>query len=143
MPRIASVACPRPILDDLWQHAQELSPQEACGMLLGTPGTNTVVHLSVRGVNMLDAPDRFLLDAASLLRADALAAEHGLAIVGFYHSHPQGQPIPSRTDRDQAWPDVITLIVGMTADAGRSTCAWTIDAGGIIHPVIIAVAKPC
>ena len=45
---------------------------------------------------------------------------HGLAVVGFYHSHPHSLPEPSVTDLIEAsYPDHLYLIVSPSAERAR------------------------
>ncbi len=63
-----------------------------------------------------DPQRRFEIDPAVLLRCHRLARRpSGLDILGYYHSHPGGSPVPSRTDADMAQPDgKLWLIVTRT-----------------------------
>lgn len=101
------------------------SHDELCGVLLGRPAPLIVAQL-VAGRNMAPAPRRhYLLDAATLLRADEHARAAGLAVVGFYHSHPRGPGIPSLDDRDTMWPGFAYLIAAVSSTAPYA-CAWVL-----------------
>jgi proteasome lid subunit RPN8/RPN11 len=57
--------------------------------------------------------------------------------IGFYHSHPRGEPIPSPTDvREAFYPDMITLIAGLKGEP--SLAAWRI-ANGRVDPIEIYI----
>ena len=122
------------LLIALLDHAREQPQEEVCGVLLGAWGPPTTISRVMRGVNLATAPDRFLLDAATLLAADTAAAAHGLQIIGFYHSHPSHHPIPSPLDRRDAWVDYVYLIIGTEPAA---TCAWRIDDAQRVHACLI------
>jgi proteasome lid subunit RPN8/RPN11 len=98
------------VLDDIAAHARGALPLECCGVLVGKDGEIT---FSVRSANLADDPlHRFLLDPRTHFDAMRYARVRGLAVVGFYHSHPQSEPAPSPTDLEgAAYPDHWYLIV--------------------------------
>jgi len=98
------------VLEDIAAHARGALPLECCGVLVGETGEIT---FSVRSANLADDPIlRFLLDPRTHFDAMRLARVHGLAVVGFYHSHPQSEPSPSPTDLEgAAYPEHWYLIV--------------------------------
>ena len=65
----------------------------------------------------------------------------GPGLIGFYHSHPHSEPIPSRTDQQQAWLDqaVIHLIVGLKHAEPRMA-VWRFDHGRVF-PVEIHIGE--
>lgn len=96
-----------------WAKAAE--PEECCGLLLGRNG---VVERVERTANVAAQPlAEFEIDPASLITAEKHAREGGLAILGYFHSHPNGKAEPSVTDAQMAAAD------------GR---CWFIIAGGQI-----------
>lgn len=79
------------------------SGQEVCGLLLGTPDR---IDGILPAPNVAADPARhFELDPAVLIAAHRAARSGGPAIVGHYHSHPRGAPVPSPTDQACATPD--------------------------------------
>ena len=111
-------------LDTLFAHAAN-SSAEVCGILVGHTGPVTVVEAIVPARNVHAMPQRhFLLDAATLLRTDEAARATGQAIIGFYHSHPNGSALPSAEDRRLAWPKLMTLIIAVEQGQPRYLCAW-------------------
>ncbi len=106
------------------------SRDELCGVLLGRRGPPIVEQL-IEGRNVDRTPRRrYLLDAATLLRADAHARASGLTIVGFYHSHPGGPAIPSLADRGAMWPGYVYLIAAVSGPAPYA-CAWVLSERGL------------
>jgi len=83
---------------------------ECCGVLIGRE--NEILE-GVRSPNRADDPRRrFLLDPAIHLQAIRCARSLGLAVIGFYHSHPASEPRPSQTDLECAtYTDHLYLIV--------------------------------
>ena len=96
-------------------HARDASPDECCGLLLGT-GEQIVA--SVRARNVAEAPaTRFLIDPENHIAARRDARGRGLEVRGFYHSHPRSPAAPSETDRaEAAYPDHLYAIVSLAAD---------------------------
>lgn len=80
------------------------SRDEVCGLLLGTrqPGGATVTQL-VPARNVAPHPARsFEIDPATLLATHRQARGAGLAVLGHWHSHPNGNPMPSARDAARA-----------------------------------------
>lgn len=85
--------------------------QEICGLLFGEERR---IDAILPGANIAADPTRhFELDPAMLLRAHRAARGGGPKVIGHYHSHPSGQPVPSATDAACATADgSLWLIVG-------------------------------
>lgn len=82
-------------------HAAETYPHECCGLLLGPAGGPPWRVTLMRRARNLDterARDRYLMDPADRLAAEEAARAQGLALVGFYHSHPDHDAYFSPTD---------------------------------------------
>ena len=91
-------------------HAREARPAECCGLLVGKPGS---IERAIRARNLAEETTRFLMDPADHIQARRAAREAGETVLGFYHSHPAGAPIPSPADVDEAsYPEAIYLIAG-------------------------------
>ena len=122
------------------KHAARDPEREVCGVLIGKRDVVVEVLEVLPGDNANPAPDRYLLDAASLLAADDRAAALGGEIAGFYHSHPRQAPLPSLHDRQTAWPDYIYLIVTSVYDGAGAACGWSFDTARRIYPIFLEVA---
>lgn len=91
-------------------HAERERPRECCGVLLGHDDA-IVDAVAVR--NTAESADRFFLDPKGHLDARRHGRARGLAVAGFYHSHPHSTPFPSRTDlAEAAYEGLVHLIVG-------------------------------
>jgi proteasome lid subunit RPN8/RPN11 len=105
-------------VEQIVQHALDERPNEACGLVLGADR-----HVSevIRAVNDDTEPHRrFRIDDASL-------ATYGHTAIGFYHSHPQGHPLPSRSDiQESCYPEHVHLIVGLKRSP-TELAAWRFD----------------
>jgi predicted GIY-YIG superfamily endonuclease/proteasome lid subunit RPN8/RPN11 len=87
-------------------------PHEACGLLLGE-GARITEARETRNVHPAPAT-HFEIDPQALIDAHRAARAGGPQVVGYYHSHPSGPPVPSATDRVSASGDgrVWAIIAG-------------------------------
>jgi proteasome lid subunit RPN8/RPN11 len=87
------------VIEEIAAHARDEIPRECCGVLIGN-GAEIVE--AVRTRNLSDDPNRYVLDPQGHIAARREARSRGLAVVGFYHSHPHSEPVPSVTDVAEA-----------------------------------------
>jgi proteasome lid subunit RPN8/RPN11 len=116
-------------LERVREHAREAYPAECCGALLGRARRAGVPAAVVRAVALHNEcagrrERRYLIGGPSVLEIERDAARDGLAVVGFYHSHPDQEPEPSALDRAQAWPTCAYLIVGVAGGEAGPVRAW-------------------
>lgn len=105
-----------------------VTDDEVCGILVGRRMPLIMVDLVVAAHNVHSIPgSHFLIDASTLLQTDAQARALGYEIVGFFHSHPAGDALPSADDRLDAWPDYVYLILARAAAGTPYLCAWVIN----------------
>ena len=109
---------PPAIRAELRAHAAEEAPNECCGLVLLRDG---VAVEYIRGVNKLASPYRYELYIDPVVWSD-LPDDLEQVI---FHSHPETEPRPSRTDRELAglWSGRPFLIYGLKHDDLR---AWTV-----------------
>jgi len=112
------VVVPGPIRAELHAHAAEEAPNECCGLIVLR---DDVAERYVRGVNKLASPYRYELEIDP---AVWFLEDEGFELAVF-HSHPETEPIPSRTDRELAglWSGRPFLIYGLKLAELR---AWRI-----------------
>jgi proteasome lid subunit RPN8/RPN11 len=84
-------------------HALDELPNEACGLVAGSPDTAMVDSLYPCR-NAAESGRVYEVDPLDHLKADRDAESKGLEIVGVYHSHTHTEAYPSPTDVAQA-PD--------------------------------------
>lgn len=110
---------PKAIRDELRAHAAAEAPNECCGLVLVK---DCVAVRYIRGVNRLASPYRYELYIDPFVWSDI---EDGVDQVVF-HSHPETEPRPSRTDRELAglWSGKPFLIYGLARDELR---AWRVS----------------
>jgi proteasome lid subunit RPN8/RPN11 len=68
--------------------------------------------------------DRYELDPQALLTADRAAQDHGLEIVGIWHSHPDHPACPSETDHAAAWKGWSYMIFSVTPYGVTEIRSW-------------------
>jgi proteasome lid subunit RPN8/RPN11 len=106
---------PRPIYDEMLDHARAEAPNECCGILGGKDGAATTLY---RATNAEHSPLRYTLDPNDLFRITFREIpandEEMLAI---YHSHTGSPAYPSQTDINLAtYPDAVYLILSLAED---------------------------
>jgi proteasome lid subunit RPN8/RPN11 len=120
----------RRLLTRIEAHARQAYPEECCGILVGVRrGDGTLVTSAHPALNR--SPDgkcdRYELDPSAILRVARASERQGQQIVGFYHSHPDHPPAPSRTDAERAWEGYVYVISGVAALGRVETRAWIYD----------------
>jgi proteasome lid subunit RPN8/RPN11 len=103
------------VIAEMIEHARRWAPNEACGLVAGCNG---IVVRAYALSNADPGPDRFTLDPSEQFGAIQDAEARGWAIVGSFHSHPAGEPIPSRADLEGGGdPGWVNFIVGVEMGA--------------------------
>ena len=124
---MSSVIISKELLSTVHRHGEEAYPEEGAGFLLGT-GNSSDKHI----VELLAFPNsreeaarhnRYLLTPDDYLRAEIIAMNKNLDVIGIFHSHPDHPNIPSEYDREWAIPNlsyIITSVYGKEAIESRS-----------------------
>jgi desampylase len=89
----------------LLNEAQKAHPAECCGLLIGQ---NDILTRILPAANVSETPHtHFEIDPVVLIAAEkaARAGQGSEVILGYYHSHPSGEAMPSQTDAQMAAPD--------------------------------------
>lgn len=129
----APVRVRRGVLDEIVTHAQVESPNECCGLLLGTPSTVEACH---RARNELASPTRYRIRPEDHFAAIRAARARGLRVVGAYHSHPASPPVPSPADLEEAVDAPFLYLIASPRERGQGAAVrgWRL-AGGNFVPV--------
>jgi desampylase len=132
----------RVLLAQIVAHAQDSTPEECCGLLLGLGQPEAVTISAVMPAPNVatDPMMRFEVDPETLLAAGKAARQGGPSVLGHYHSHPRGPAAPSVADAHMAARDGrFALIVG----DDWSVTAWregtTGGLFGVFKPITIVI----
>ncbi|CDO36649.1 MULTISPECIES: M67 family metallopeptidase [Novosphingobium] len=91
------------VLARMREEARKASPRECCGVLLGH---GERIDEALVAANVAQDPERkFEIDPLVLLSSHKQARAGGKQVLGYYHSHPVGHPVPSATDCEHASGD--------------------------------------
>lgn len=120
------ISVPRVIYEVMIAHAQDIYPQEACGLLAGS---GSLCHAIFAVENILASPIAYEMEPRQQLEAMLAVEKSGLEMLAAYHSHPAGPPVPSATDISRAfYPELVQIIVAL----GRQQL-WQISAFLVAH----------
>jgi len=106
--------------------ARAAHPKECCGLVEGAreAGQARVIALHpARNLSGLDT--RFAIDPADHIAAVKAARGRGRAIIGCYHSHPDGRAAPSPADLAGAGEDGFLWLIA----AGDEVAAFVYSGG--------------
>ncbi len=124
----------RQVLTVLERVLAAAAPQEGCALLLGEKGAaswrlTTVWPCCNVWQPAVERSRRFAIDPREQLHAQKWSRRRGLLVLGSAHSHPQGPPVPSATDRALAFAPALMLILGQEEHQGtRLGCWWLSEA---------------
>lgn len=116
---------------DLWdqirKHCADSYPFEACGLLIGRPG-DRVTDIVISPNKAEDPARNFEIDPALILQHQKESRLGHDRIVGHYHSHPDGQAVPSAQDQSQNYDtDLVWVIVQVTGGVAQGMAAFATD----------------
>jgi len=114
------------VLATLLEEAQRTAPLECCGLLLGHEER---IERAIPAANVsLEPALRFEIDPAALFKAHKAERAGGAQLLGYFHSHPSGHPVPSATDCEHSTGDLrIWAIV-----AGGEVAFWRDSGEGFV-----------
>jgi len=118
-------------------HAEREAPNECVGFLVGR-GAHVIAAVPLQ--NVAASRTRYRVDDAAhlQLRRQLRSFAPPIEILGVYHSHPAGDPVPSPTDVAEAhYPDWVHVIVGLRRRA-RPLRAYKIRQGRVFDVRLIA-----
>jgi proteasome lid subunit RPN8/RPN11 len=109
--------------EQLRAEAMRVFPRECCGLIEGSIEAQTARVFALHPAGNLAAPpDRFEIDPAAHFVLLRLLRDTERAIIGCYHSHPNGRAGPSARDRETAAEiGFLWLIAAVSPDAAEQT----------------------
>lgn len=94
------VSLPQGLREQILREARRAHPRECCGLVEGKCDAQTFRITALHPArNLAAVPDRFEIDPQDQFTAHKAARAGGRAIVGCYHSHPNGHARPSAADQ--------------------------------------------
>jgi proteasome lid subunit RPN8/RPN11 len=127
----------RGALESMVSHARATRPAECCGLLVGLVDG---VREAIRTGNVATDPNRFEIDPKDHIAARRDARRRGLAVLGFYHSHPHSRAVPSEADRREAtYADHVYVIVGFPGASDAEARAFRFEGGDFVEVELAAV----
>jgi proteasome lid subunit RPN8/RPN11 len=133
-------------LEIIYHHAQQIYPEECCGLLVGKveqnkkevvkviPTENNWLNdaklfnnLTPTNLTIRSKRDSFSIAPQTLLQVQKEARKLNLDITGIYHSHPDYPSIPSDFDRAIAWEGYSYIIVSVLKGEIKELFSWTLS----------------
>ncbi|MBE9035349.1 Mov34/MPN/PAD-1 family protein [aff. Roholtiella sp. LEGE 12411] len=132
-------------LQTIRAHAENIYPDECCGIIFGylaseTSESKTVVEVmptenawsteaaDFPGTHTAESKRRqYAIAPQVMLQAQKEARDRSLNIIGIYHSHPDHPAIPSECDRLYAWQGYSYIIVSVQNGKAGELKSWSLD----------------
>jgi len=123
-------------LKQIEETGERAYPREGCGFLVGrveamAGGQQWIVERVVESQNLAppERRDRFEADFRLRLALQRDLRGSGRAIIGIYHSHPDGKARPSSVDLEHAWEsDLVWVITAVAGGCAGETTAHVLHA---------------
>lgn len=116
----------------IFRQMEATYPNEGGGFLLGSVQDGTVQIADITQVeNVFEEEEqyhRYAMTPQDWMRLEDEADALGLALVGYYHSHPDSPAIPSIYDRDHALPNFVYIITSVQTGKAVDMRAWRLHA---------------
>lgn len=136
---ICEVVLSRDLHARIEAEARAAFPAECCGLLEGVRDGETVRIAAIHPTcNLADAPGRFAIDPQAHIRLLRALRGTGRAIVGCYHSHPEGRAEPSAHDREAAVEENFIWLIAAVPRAGAATLAAFVYATGSFRTLALS-----
>lgn len=110
--------------------ARACFPDECCGFFYGRKeGGHRIVTQAKPVINAKegDKRRRFEINPLDYMKAERYAIEHGLELLGVYHSHPLHPAVPSEHDREVAFPEFSYIIASVQPESVDDITSWRLN----------------
>lgn len=112
-------------------HLEATYPNEGGGFLVGHIENDQRIVSEIHPVTNSFAAEeqfhRYMAESGAYQQVEDEADAHGLALLGYYHSHPNVAAIPSEFDRIHAWPFFAYIIVSVRDGQAAETRLWQLS----------------
>ena len=112
------------------EHGARAYPEECCGALLGVVEDGTVRVARVERIENARREERrrrYAIEPLEYARLEKQADSEGLAILGFYHSHPDHPAVPSEYDREHGLPFFHYVLVAVAAGVAGEVASFVLS----------------
>lgn len=97
------IKLPKGLLAEISDIAAAAWPEECCGLLIANAeNPKAIVRIVAAGNVAIDRQRTFEIDPHVLIATHRSVRDRGEVIIGCYHSHPDGDCQPSKTDLSRA-----------------------------------------
>jgi proteasome lid subunit RPN8/RPN11 len=111
------VTLPASLAANIREAARDAFPEECCGLIEGARDDENFCAMALHPArNLAASPDRFKIDPADHFAAHKAARAAGHAIIGCYHSHPNGKAQPSAADLAGAGEENFLWLIASNED---------------------------
>jgi proteasome lid subunit RPN8/RPN11 len=125
------------VLASIEAHARRESPNECCGLLIGTDDRVVRCHPAR---NELASPTRYRVRPEDHFAAIRAARAEALHVVGAYHSHPASPAVPSAADlQDAIGGGFLYLIAGVESPRRPAVRGWRLRDGNFVPVRLVTV----
>ena len=110
-------------------HAMRTYPEECCGMLLGKRMDEEKFVCDILSMNNTmkeDHETRYLITPEEYKKAEELASQEDVSLIGMYHSHPDHPARPSQFDLEHAMPWWSYVIVSVQEGQPAAIKSWVL-----------------
>lgn len=120
------------LIEQIEAHGERDYPHECGGMLIGhfddEKGRRVVELLPMENASEESTRhNRVLILPKDVLRAERYARAKKLDVVGYYHSHPDDEAVPSQFDLDHALPVWSYVIVSVLRGKAVDVRSWEME----------------
>lgn len=112
------------------RHGREAYPEECCGALVGTAedGAARVTRIErIENSRRGERGRRYSIDPLEYARVERSADGEGLAVLGFYHSHPDHPAVPSQFDREHGLPFFHYIVLAVAAGSPGEIASFVLS----------------
>ncbi|MCB2108834.1 MAG: M67 family metallopeptidase [Rhodobacteraceae bacterium] len=126
---VQKISLPRRLNDAISAAARDAWPLECCGLLIGSGDEDISITEIVSAANVSETPgERFAIDPQVQFDTLRRFRDSDSRIVGHFHSHPNGEPRPSKHDIAMAYdPNAIWVVVAIPKQGQCTLAAYTIE----------------
>jgi proteasome lid subunit RPN8/RPN11 len=125
----------RGVANQITDHARANPAEECCGLLAGRSG---IISSAFPAKNAAGQPEtKYEIALEELFGLMREIRGGGLELLGIYHSHPNGENIPSASDIERAYyPDAAYIIISPLSDTPKAIRAFSIREGNVFELAI-------